>query len=306
MEKKEGKGLRSKIAAVLTAGICWGFMGFFTRNLATMGIGSEGAIVIRYGFSAVAYGLILLLTDLSRFKMKAKDAWCFLGAGLLSLLFFTFCYFSAISMMSLSAAAILLYIAPSVVTLLSAILFKERITPIKLLSVGLAFIGCCLVSGVAGGISITGTGLLFGIGAGVGYALYTIFSRFALEKGYNSLTINFYSCLLATIGAMIIWRPTSALASMFSGAGSFTFCIITGVVTSFVPYLLYTYGLTGLENGKASVIASIEPVVASLLGIIYYHEPCTVPSVLGVVLVLTAVVLLNVKLPLSRRADKAS
>ena len=288
--------MRLKEAAVLTAGICWGFMGYFTRNLAVMGIGSEGAIVIRYLVAALLFAVILLVTDPARFKVKPKDLWCFIGAGLVSLLFFTFCYFTAISMMSLSAAAILLYIAPSVVTLLSVFLFREKLTRIKVLSLVLSFAGCCLVSGiVGGGITITLGGLLFGIGAGVGYALYTIFSRFALERGYNSLTINVYSCLLASIGALIIWRPFGTFTVMFSSWGNFLFCMITAVVTSFVPYLLYTYGLTGLENGKASVLASIEPVVASLLGIIYYHEPVSVPSVTGVILVIMAVVLLNKK-----------
>lgn len=287
--------LRLKTAAVLAAGICWGFMGYFTRNLAAMGIGSEGAIVIRYLVAAVMFAVILLITDPKRFRVKLKDWWCFLGAGLVSLLFFTFCYFTAISMMSLSAAAILLYTAPAIVTLLSVLLFGEKLNRIKVVSLVLAFAGCCLVSGIAGGISVTLTGVLWGLGAGAGYALYTIFSRYALEKGYNSLTINVYSCLLASLGAIVIWRPFEELKIMFSSGSNLVFCLLTAVITSFVPYLLYTYGLTGLENGKASVLASIEPVVASLLGIFYYHEPVTVASGSGVVLVLLAVVLLNLK-----------
>ena len=285
--------MRLKVAAILAAGICWGFMGYFTRHLAGIGIGSEGVLIIRYGISALLFGVLLLVTDRSRFKVKLKDLWCFLGAGLVSLLFFTYCYFTAISMMSLSAAAILLYIAPSVVTVLSVFLFKEKFTKIKAVSLVLSFIGCCLVSGIAGGVSLTLAGVLWGVGAGVGYALYTIFSRFALQKGYNSLTINFYSCLLAAVGAVIIWRPVELPSLMTASAGDFIFCIVTAVLTSFVPYLLYTYGLTGVENGKASVLASIEPVVASLLGILYFYEPVSFVSVLGVVLVLAAVVLLN-------------
>ena len=282
------------MAAVLGAGVCWGFMGFFTRNLAAIGIGSDGAIIIRCIVAALGFALLMLIKDPSAFKVRPKDFWCFIGSGIVSFLFFTFCYFTAISMMSLSAAAILLYIAPCVVTLLSAVLFKEKITPLKLFCVALSFAGCCLVSGVAGGVSITGTGLLFGIGAGVGYALYTIFSRCALGRGYSSLTINFYSCVLAGIGAVIIWHPAGLPAAVFASAGSLLFCVVTGVVTCFVPYLLYTYSLTGLENGKASVIASVEPVVASLTGFFIFGEKLGLPNVIGVILVLTAVVLLNI------------
>ena len=295
--------MRRHIAAVLGAGICWGTMGFFTRNLAQMGIGSDGAIIIRCAVAVICFALVMLLKDPSSFKVKPKDFWCFLGSGLLSFLFFTFCYFTAISMMSLSAAAILLYIAPIVVTLLSALLFKEKLTPVKIIAVITAFAGCCLVSGLMGGISITGKGLLFGIGSGVGYALYTIFSRFALQRGYTSNTINFYSCLLAGIGAVIIWHPHDLLANVFASSGSVAFCIIAGVVTCFVPYLLYTDSLTGLENGKASVLASIEPVVASIVGVLLFGETLGAANIAGVILVLAAVVLLNVK---TNRSEEGS
>jgi len=287
-------------AAVLGGGFCWGFMGFFTRHLAKYGIDSDGAIVVRCAVAAVCFGLLMLLTDPGKFKIKIKDIWCFLGSGLLSLLFFTFCYFRAIDMMSLSSAAILLYIAPTVVMLLSAVLFREKITKLKIIALILAFAGCALVSGVAGGMTVTGKGLLFGIGSGVGYALYTIFSRYSLERGYSSLTINFYSCLLAAVGAAVIWNPSPVMDVIKSSTlpegqtlPAWTWCIMIGVFSCFIPYLLYTYGLTGLENGKASVLASVEPVVASLVGILYYHEEMTPASALGVILVLSAVLLLN-------------
>ncbi len=289
------QAMKRHVLSVLGAGICWGFMGLFTRTLAGIGIGSDGAIVIRCIIAVIGFAIVMLVKDPSQFKVRPKDFWCFIGSGIISFLFFTYCYFTAISMMSLSAAAILLYTAPSVVTVLSAVLFKEMITPVKILSLILSFAGCCLVSGIAGGIKITGTGLLFGIGAGVGYALYTIFSRFALDRGYKSNTINLYSCLLACIGAMIIWHPFHIFPAAVSSAGNLLLCITAGIVTCFIPYLLYTYGLTGLENGKASVIASVEPVVASLVGIVFYSEKPTVQSLIGIIMVLAAVVLLNVR-----------
>ena len=298
------------VLAVLGGGICWGFMGFFTRHLDKYGIDSDEAIIVRCGIAAVMFGLLLLLTKPAAFKVKKKDIWCFLGSGLLSLLFFTFCYFRAISMMDLSTAAILLYIAPTIVMLLSAILFGEKITPTKILAVVLAFAGCCLVSGIAGGVSLTAAGLLFGIGSGVGYALYTIFSRYALDRGYSSLTINFYSCLLASVGAAIIWKPFHLMrvmtdTSIPSGTSvpAWVWGVAIGVFSCFIPYLLYTYGLTGLENGKASVLASIEPVVASLVGVLYYHEKMSLATAVGIVLVLGAVVLVNVKLGTGRKGE---
>ncbi len=283
------------VAAVLGGGFCWGFMGFFTRHLAGYGIGPNSAIIVRCGIAALCFGLLILCTDPGRFRIRVKDLWCFLGTGLLSLLFFTFCYFHAINMMSLSAAAILLYTAPAIVVLLSAVLFHEKITRIRIAAVGLAFAGCCLVSGVGTDTVVTMKGVLFGLGSGLGYALYTIFSRYALQKGYSSMTINFYSCLFAAAGACAIWRPEDLAGLMTASAASALWCAATGVLSCFVPYLLYTYSLTGLENGRASVLASVEPVVASLIGVFVYHERMTVPAGIGVLLVLSAILLLNKK-----------
>lgn len=283
------------VAAVLGGGFCWGFMGFFTRHLAEYGINSNGAIIVRCGVAAVFFGILILCTDAGQFRIRLKDLWCFLGTGLFSLLFFTFCYFHAISMMSLSTAAILLYTAPAIVMLLSAVLFREPFTKIKVAALVLAFAGCCLVSGIGTDSVLTPAGFLFGIGSGFGYALYTIFSRYALERGYSSSTINFYACLFAAVGAIIIWRPAGLFGMMTASTGAILWCLATGVLSCFVPYMLYTYGLTGLENGRASILASVEPVVASLVGVFVFHETLTVPALIGILLVLAAILLLNQK-----------
>lgn len=285
------------VAAVLGGGFCWGFMGFFSRHLGEYGIDANGAIIVRCGIAALCFGILILCRDIRQFRVRLKDLWCFTGTGLFSLLFFTYCYFHAINMMSLSAAAILLYTAPTIVMLLSVLLFHERITRIRLIAVACAFAGCCLVSGIGTGTHLTPAGILYGLGAGFGYALYTIFSRYALQRGYSSSTINFYSCLLAAAGAILLWRPEGLFSAMTASAESAAWCVGTGVISCFIPYLLYTYGLTGLENSRASILSSVEPVVASLVGVFVYHEGMTVPSMAGVLLVLSAVLLLNREAP---------
>ena len=288
--------MKKYILAVLAAGTLWGTMGYFTRTLGTIGIDSSGAILVRCAFAALLFALTLLVTDPKQFRVAPRHFWCFFGSGVCSLLFFTYCYFNAITLMDLSTAAILLYTAPSIVMILSLILFREKITPKKVAALILAFAGCCLVSGITGGTqSLTVRGILFGLGSGVGYALYSIFARFALDRGYSSNTINFYSCLLAAVGTALIWDPAPTFAAAFAGWGSFGFCVLAGMVTCYLPYLLYTYGLTGLETGKASILASVEPVVATLVGIFIFHETLTPVALVGILLVLSAVVLLNLK-----------
>ncbi len=92
--------------------------------------------------------LFLLIFDRKLFVIRLKDLWCFLGTGICSIVFFNFCYFKAITMTSLSVAAILLYTAPAIVMVLSYFLFKEKLTKRKLLALAMTFAGCVLVTGI--------------------------------------------------------------------------------------------------------------------------------------------------------------
>lgn len=280
--------------AVLAAGSLWGFMGLFRRVMGGMGFDSFGVILVRCAFAAICFGLLILIKDKKEFVVSPRDFWCFIGSGLCSLLFFSSCYFQAMTIMSLSAAAILLYTSPIFVILMSAVLFKEKITGRTVAAIFLAVGGCTLVSGIIGSdTKISFIGILYGLGSGFGYALYSIFGKLAMQRGYKSSTVNFYSCLLAALGAGIIWGFKAPLAIVFSSAPNLLFCALAGVVTCFLPYLCFTYGLSGLEAGKVSIIASIEPVVATLVGLFAFSEKLDLPSVIGIALVLAAIILTN-------------
>ena len=282
--------------AVIMSGCLWGTMGFFRRNMGDLGLESGNMVMIRCMGAAVLYALTILFTNPSAFVIKPKDIWCFLGSGVVSLLFFSSCYFQAMSLMSLSAAAILLYTSPVFVMIMSAILFREKITVSKVLALILVLVGCLLTSGLIGsGTRISGLGLGYGLCSGFGYALYSIFSKFALQRGYRSVTVNLYSTLFAALGAGFIWGFRAPLAIAFASGSNLILCISAAIVTTYLPYYLYTLGLVGIEAGKASIICSIELVVAALVGLVVFGERLSLPSVIGMVLVLASIVLLNGK-----------
>ena len=100
----------------------------------------------------------------------------------------------------------------------------------------------------------------------------------------------------AALGSLLISHPAD-IAAMISAApsvgGLLFFCLLTALVTAVVPFLAYTLGLRTVEASKAGILATIEPMVATLVGILVFSEPLTLLSGLGVLLILTAVVLLN-------------
>ena len=112
------------VCSILIAGTLWGTIGIFVRTLSEMEFGSMELVALRSFVTLIAMGIYLLLFKRDRFRVRFKDLWCFAGTGILSILFFNFCYFTTINLTSLATASILLYTAPVIVMLLSLLLFR--------------------------------------------------------------------------------------------------------------------------------------------------------------------------------------
>lgn len=290
MEKKRTN--TSAVLCVLAAGCLWGCMGILVRTMNKGGFTSLEVTAFRSVITCFLMLVGLGIFDRKALRIRWKDVWCFLGTGILSVVFFNVCYFSCMNYTALSTAAILLYTAPAFVMVLSAILFRERITGRKLLALGIAFLGCTLVSGGLGG-GISPMGLLTGLGAGFGYALYSIFSRFAIQRGYSSYTITVYTFLFAFAGTLPFLDIGHTLGCIRGTPQILLPGVVLAFFTTVVAYLFYTKGLSGMENGRASIIASIEPVVAALVGFFLYQEKMTPMGMVGMALVLAACALMQ-------------
>ena len=281
---------------IILAGCFWGCMGIFVRRLTAYGFSSVQIVAIRVTLAALIFSGLLLVRDRSGFRISLRDLPLFGGLGFGSILFFTVCYFTAITMMPLSTAAILLYTSPIWIMLMSVLFFREKLNRRKLLALALAFAGCVLVSGISGN-GISPIGLLIGLGSGIGYGLYSILGTVALRK-YSPYTVTAYTFLFAAAGSWLICNPGD-MVSKFSAAPDLGyllfFCCLTALATAVVPFLAYTLGLQTVEASKAGIIATIEPMVATLVGIAFFSEALTVLSGLGMLLILGAVILLNRK-----------
>ena len=281
---------------ILLAGVFWGSMGIFVRKLGAFGFSAAQIVCIRVTLAALAFCVLLLFKEPSGFVLSPRDIPLFIGLGFGSILFFTFCYFTAITLMPLSAAAILLYTSPVWIMLMSALFFREKIGRAKILALVLAFSGCVLVSGVSGE-GITLPGVLFGLGSGIGYGLYSILGTVALRR-YSPWTITAWTFLFAAAGSFLVCRPAEMIGIFKASAdlpGLVLFCCVTALVTAVIPFLLYTLGLSTVEAGRAGILATVEPMVAAVIGVLFFSEPLTVLSGLGIALILAAVVLLNRK-----------
>ena len=279
---------------VLIAGVSWGLIGVFTKANDALGFTEMQMLFVKGVLATAVLFLITFFKDKSQLKLKNwKDIRYFIGTGVVSFAFFSWAYMKAVNLTSLGVAAVLLYTAPTFVMLFSILLFGEQMTKTKGIVLLMTFTGCILVTGILeGGAAFTWQGIVIGLAAGVGYALYSIFGTYAIRGGYGSLTISFYTFLLATIVISFLVEP-AAVVSQITEMGQWPLAISFALLTTVVPYLAYTKGLSGLPASKASVTATIEPVVAAVLGIVVFHESVSMLKITGIVLVLSSVVVMS-------------
>ncbi len=280
---------------VVLGGILWGTAGAFVRFFEAKGFASVQMAFCRLTITAILFMVSVFFYKKELFKIKLKDLWIFLGSGIFSVLFFSLCYYETMELAPVSVAVILLYTAPVFVMLMSCLFFKEKLTLKKVIACAVAFLGCLLISGVIGVNSVAPKAIVTGLLSGLGYALYSIFGRLAINRGYNSITISMYTFIIAAIGS-IPFAGVEKLPALINGdIEIIVMAVLFAVINALLPYLFYTIGLTYIESGKASIFASVEPVVATLIGTLFMHEHLDAYGIAGIALVIFAVVLLNLK-----------
>jgi len=279
---------------IIAAAALWGSIGVAGRVAFRNGVLPLEAAFLRAGIAFVVIIAAVLATDPALLRIRRQDLPLFGAFGLVSIAAFFFVYLYAISRTTVATAAILLYSAPAFVILLSAVFFREPLTRVKLAAVVLAFAGCVLV--VRGydprSLRLNLPGVLAGLASGLTYAMYSIFGKTALRR-YPPITTLTYALGFGTVilgaaagltGAVRLTHTPLAWSSL----------AYLALVTTLAAQWLYLVGLTSLEAGRASLVATLEPVVAAALGYALLGERLEGWQWLGGILVISAVALVRV------------
>lgn len=283
------------ILLILSAASLWGTAGIFVDLMRSAGLKEMQIVLSRALFSAVILAAVIVIKDISLFKIKPRDIWIFACTGLFSIVMFNFCYYKTMALSTLSVAAVLLYTAPFFVVVMSSLFFGEKMTMQKLIACATAFIGCCFVSGLfSEGQMISGKCVVYGLLTGFGYSLYTVFSNILLKKGYDSLTITFYTFAFALLGCLFLVDIRETAGYIASSRGVI-YSLLMALTNTVVPYILYTNGLKSVEPSKAPIIATVEPVVATLIGAAFFAQDITLSGAIGIILVIGSVAVLNIR-----------
>ena len=282
------------VLAVFAAGVLWGIINIFVKTLSAAGIDPLQISAIRMIIAAICFSLFVLIYDRSKFRIQIRDIWLFVCTGIVSIVLFNTCYFYTMIHSQASIAVVLLYTSPVFVMILSAICFKEKVTPPRIIALILTIFGCALVAGLTGGTSISFPVFLTGIASGFFYALYSIFGELALHK-YDTMTVTVWTFIMGLIGSLPLGKVGQTLRIMKSQPRLILFAIGIGIVSTVLPYFLYTWGLKRMETSKAAILVAVEPVVGAVIGMTVYHEPHNFLKILGILLILLSILILNIQ-----------
>lgn len=274
----------------------WGTIGFYVKNLYAFGFTPMEVVTLRVTTTAIILFIFIIFVSPNSLKLQHyTDLKYFIGTGIFSIIFFNFSLFKTIDLASIPVATALLYTAPAFVILLSFFLFKEPLTRFKVISLLLTLLGTALVVGLIP-LNLDNIPLItifFGLCSGFGYALYSIFSKFALKK-YSSLTITTFTFFVATV-ALLPFFPFQEKLPLLLDIKVFLLVFGLGLLPTTLAYLIYTVGLNQTEASKAAIISTIEPVVATLVGTLIFHESFSVVQAAGMGSIIFAVILTQVE-----------
>ena len=287
----------------LVAAALWATLGLFYGGLEAYGLSRLTIVFYRAALTATMLFIVLGLPfgfaqDRRRrdwLRVARRDWLLFAALGLLGVAVFFVIYIDAIARIGMGMAAVLMYTAPAWVTLLSTIFFKERLGGPKIIAVLLACGGCALVGQVynLASVRLNLLGILAGLGAGLTYGLYTLFSKVA-QRRYTSWATLAYALGLGALFMLPLQSPPDLVRAVTTPAALF-WLLMLALVPTLGGGVAFNAALRRIPASSASIVATLEPVIATLLGWAFLDERLEPLQLLGAGLILAAVVTLQLE-----------
>ena len=292
--------------AVVAAASIWGTLGLFAKILYAQGVSFEALVAVRASVGWVAVMAFVLATGKAKsLRVSGRDLAFLAPLGLVGIGFFYLLYFFTVGESTVGTAAILLYSSPAFVVVLARLFLREALNAAKVLALSLTAGGIFLVAGAydPSNLEVTPTVLLTGLLSGLTYGLYSIFGRPLTGHLSPSIILSyalFFGSLLLVAAALPTLDTLAGLpASSYATEAALLLLLpallfMLAVVHTTLGFALYTFGLARLGAGRAAIVATVEPVVAGVLGTALLGEALTAPKLVGALLVISGAALAQV------------
>lgn len=289
--------LQGLIYAIISAS-AFGVLAILVKVGYQAGLTGSEMMQYRFGIGSAVLFVVLLLKDRSLLRISRRGLFGCAFIGMVVYWLQTSCFVNALATIPAATAALVLYVHPVTVTILSAAFFKMTIDRVIGISLGLVMFGCCLVFYDAFLKAVDGTGMLYAIGAMVFFSCYLILVQ-VLLKGIRPLTATFYVMLFASVSFSISGNPAAWLNHDWH---TLSIALSLGVIPGAIAVTFLYLAIEKVGSAYACIFSSVEPVV-TLLGAAYYLEENVVLLQMGgCLLIVVGIVIPNIRaLIISRR-----
>jgi drug/metabolite transporter (DMT)-like permease len=273
------------VVLVIISAATFGTLAIIGRYAYAAGIDTVTLLFLRFTISAFLIAVLLLLRGerLPRGRSLALLA----GMGAIGYVGQSYCFLTAIKYASAGLVALLLYLYPTFVVILSAVFLKKRITPIKIVALALATLGAALVANPQGGQWI---GILLALSAAAIYAVYIVVGSIVMQRvsAVQSSTVIFAS-------AAIVFAALTAIQGAQGPVDASGWLAVAAIalVATVIPVSTFLAGLKRIGPTDASLLSTLEPVVTIGLAAWLFDEALPPTTLLGGGLILAAVLLIT-------------
>ena len=282
------------ILLIAISAASFGTLAIFGRYAYNDGMDIYTVLFLRFGISASFMTVILLLRKehFPRGRILAQ----LVGMGALGYVGQSFLYLTAIKYASAGLVALLLYLYPFFVAVLSMIFLREVITRVKIIALVLTLFGAALTVGPVSGQLI---GALMAITAALIYSIYIIVGTGVMKHvtAVQSSTVIFASA--GAVYGLLAFANGAHLPASNSGWLAMLGII---VVSTIIPVVTFLAGLERVGPTNAAMLSTIEPVVTVLLAAWLFGDKLLPIVMVGGGLILVAVILLT-RAELSKETD---
>ena len=277
---------------VIGAAVLWGSLGLFGRLAFQQGVTPAELASVRAALAFV-FALPLLVARPHALRVRPRDLPLLLAYGAISVGLFYWIYLAAVDRLPLAVAAALLYTAPAFVVAIAWLMRWEPVRLRRLVPLAMVLVGAVLVTGAwrAVGSGMDGIGVALGLGSGVAYGLYTAIGK-RIRSRYDALTTILWAYGIGAAVLAVVAPPWTVLLIHDDAR---TLILLMALGPTLLAAALFFISLHHIDASTASMLATIEPVVAALLGLAWLGEALTGDAVVGIGLIMAAAVWLSRK-----------
>jgi drug/metabolite transporter (DMT)-like permease len=284
----------------LFSAACFGAMAIFGKLAYAAGVAPDALLLLRFGLAAALLGLLVLLRPSLRSvpgttpaAPRGRVLATALGLGAIGYATQATFYFAALQRIDAALVALVLYTFPAMVTVVAALLGRERLTPARAAALVVASGGTLLVLLGAGGVSVDPVGVGLAFGAAVTYAAYILVADTVVHR-LSPVALAAFVMTGATASLAVRAAVTGGVDLGFAPAG-WVWVACIAVVSTVVAMLAFLAGLRRTGPSAASILSTFEPVVTTALAAVTLHEFLTPVQLLGAAVVLSSVAILQLR-----------